>query len=96
MVVRKSTGKSDKFYPVILKSIKCIVDLQSGFPEQITLNVEDQSLLVAGDVIAMRKLGQSLINAFWCAMPEEHVHLDSGNQLVAPSGCSVIIVCIED
>lgn len=93
----ESVGAVDRFYPIALKSLKCTFDVESVPPAQIRLIVEDQSLVIVGDSKALRNLGQSLINVFTGAMSDEHMHLEhhDGNQLVAPSGCSVVFTCAD-
>lgn len=93
----ESSGAVDRFYPVELKSLKCVVDSKSAPPARIRLTVENKALLITGDNKALRNLGQSLINVFTGAEVDEHMHLEhyEGNQLVAPSGCSVVFTCNE-
>jgi len=91
----ESKGVLDQFYPVGLKALKCTVETASENPGQLRLKVNNLSLLIVGDAKALRNLGQSLINTFTGATADEHMHLEyyEGNQLVAPSECSVIFMC---
>ena len=93
----ESAGAVDRFYPIALKSLKCVIDSGSVPPATIRLNVANQSLLITGDSKALRNLGQSLINVFTGATSDEHMHLEhyDGNQLVALSGCTVVFTCAE-
>ena len=83
-------------YPYNLEKIVFKINGDKQGMNLIYISVTEEYLVLEGTPIALRKLGQSLLNCFNENSPDtSHIHLEyfPGNQLVAPTNCSVIIVC---
>ena len=88
--------KESDFYPYNLQKIAFKINKDEQGINLIYISVAEEYLVLEGTSIALRKLGHSLLNCFNENSPDtSHIHLEyfPGNQLVAPTNCSLIIVC---
>ncbi len=84
------------FYPYNLKGMVFKIYRDEQSVDLIYISVMEEYLVLEGTPIALKKLGQSLLNCFTESSPDtSHIHLEyfPGSQLVAPTNCSLIIVC---
>lgn len=94
----QSTQEKSEFYPENLN--KLVVKRKADFdPENLlSISVSQGNLLIEGTEIALRDLGQSLLNCFDEGTPDRyHIHFDyyEGHDLIAPTNCSLIVICFN-
>lgn len=90
-----SAGFGDQYYPIIIESLllKIINDTSS----LICIEIKDDQLVMSGNTLAMKRLGQSILNVFCGTPSERHLHLEycEGDLLLAPTEYTVTFVCIN-
>lgn len=96
-VVILGDGTVDEFYPEALKGITCELVDDADFESTVSLSIEEGMFFCRSGRVGLGKLGQSLLNYFAESVGEgDHLHIDyyEGNQLIAPTQCSLIIQCV--
>ncbi|WP_017327152.1 hypothetical protein [Synechococcus sp. PCC 7336] len=91
-----SSQEKSEFYPENLEKLIFRKDITTDKSNLLSILIHQNNLLISGTDVALRKLGQSFLNFFDETCKEnEHIHLDyyEGNDLIAPTSCSLTITC---
>lgn len=88
----KSEFYSENLHKLVIKR-KADVD-----PENLlSISLSQGNLVIEGTDIALRKLGQGLLDFDDSTPDKYHLHLDyyEGSALVAPTNCNLIVMCFN-
>ncbi|OSI06697.1 Uncharacterised protein [Neisseria animaloris] len=86
---------SNKFYPKKFEFLQLIY--QDDETNRISIETEDDKLIIKGNSVAFNMLGDSLSNFFdEESKKDDHFHIDyyDGNDMLNPTNISLVFICL--